>query len=124
MHYWKKMLMVALVAISASGCAVPLKNGLMMYVGGLSQRVIINHNLHMPADVFVDGQFQETMGVGGTVIVPLPWDMLSNIIVTVKVFEVIGGQKVYRGVDTETFYPRSGTNQNQHWTFNSFQPVQ
>lgn len=110
------------IGVLFAGCAVPLGHGRMLYTFGEPQVVIVTNNLRDTVDVVKDGAVAITLGMGESYRVPLPWDMLSNTVVTAKVWRV-GIPRVYLGQVTRMFYPQSGSNNSQEWVINYYEPV-
>ncbi len=115
---------MAFLIVCLSGCSIPLGNGFTLFPFGAPQGVLVTNNLNVVGELTRDGELIGTIGPGKTIRVHLPWDMLSNTIITFKAYVIEkDGRRVYRGQTTRIFYPQNGSNQSQIWTIDYIEPV-
>lgn len=119
----RKILLLVSFSLLLSGCAIQMRNGNVFYPLGIPQSVFVSNNKLQTGDLYRNNVLIATLRTGDTARVSLTYDMLANVVITFKAFELgPSGEKNYYGLITRTFKPQSYSNDNQEWTVDYVQP--
>ena len=108
----KLMLIIVLLAVSATGCSFAVGGG-RLYIFDVLEYVKVTNNSTYVGDVERNGQFFQTLSVGESCLVP--FHSGPNVIITFKAFESAPAGRQYVGMSEQTYYPRGQMNDVQSW---------
>lgn len=124
MRHIRNLSVIILLAILATGCAVPMRGGGRLYILGGPQVVVVTNNMKMQGDLYENGGYLATLAIGDTYNVELGYSLNSNKILQFKAFTFgPNGAKLYQGQTSQAFYVQPGSNYNQAWVISYIEPV-